>query len=54
VKAMTDKELVTIVNTQAADDVTDTVGEMPANLASKVLKSRRQRHAEGHQLSFEL
>jgi magnesium transporter len=39
VKAMTDKELVTIVNTQAADDVTDTVGEMPANLASKVLKA---------------
>lgn len=39
VKAMTDKELVTIVNTQAADDVADTVGEMPANLASKVLKA---------------
>jgi len=39
VKAMTDKELVQIVNQQAADDVADTVGEMPANLAQKVLQA---------------
>src|SRR5574344_1500322 len=39
VKAMTDKELVSVINTQAADDVADTVGDMPANLARRVLKA---------------
>lgn len=37
VKAMTDKELVSIINSQSADDVADTVGDMPANLARRVL-----------------
>ena len=39
VKAMTDKELVALVNEQFADDVTDTVGDMPANLARRVLRA---------------
>ena len=39
VKAMTDRELVQIINTQSVDDVTDVVGEMPANLAQRVLKA---------------
>lgn len=39
VKAMTDKELVAIINTQSADDVADTVGDMPANLAKRVLQA---------------
>lgn len=39
VKAMTDKELVPIINAQSADDVADTVGDMPANLSSRVLKA---------------
>lgn len=39
IKAMTDKELVTLINTQAADDVADAVSEMPANLANKVLRA---------------
>jgi magnesium transporter len=37
VKAMTDKDLVKVINEQAADDLADTVGDMPANLAIKVL-----------------
>lgn len=37
VQAMTNKELVELINSQAADDVADTVGDMPANLAKKVL-----------------
>ncbi len=37
VSAMTDKELVPIVNQQFADDVADTLGDMPANLAKRVL-----------------
>lgn len=37
VKAMTDKDLVKLINDQAADDLADTVGDMPANLAIKVL-----------------
>jgi magnesium transporter len=37
VKAMTDKDLVKIINEQSADDIADTVGDMPANLAIKVL-----------------
>lgn len=37
VQAMTNKELVTLVNSQAADDIADAVGDMPANLAKKVL-----------------
>jgi magnesium transporter len=37
VKAMTDKELVGLVNKQAADDIADTVGDMPANLAKRVI-----------------
>lgn len=39
VKAMTDKELVSIINSQSADDIADTVGDMPANLARKVLSA---------------
>lgn len=39
VKAMTDKELVALINEQFADDVTDTVGDMPANLARRVLRA---------------
>jgi len=39
IKAMTDKELVAIINAQSADDMADTVGDMPANLAKKVLKA---------------
>ena len=39
IKAMTDKELVPLINSQAADDIADTVSEMPANLASRVLKA---------------
>ncbi len=37
VQAMTNKELVELINEQYADDVADTVGDMPANLAMKVL-----------------
>jgi len=37
VQAMTNKELVALINQQSADDVADTVGDMPANLAKKVL-----------------
>lgn len=37
VQAMTNKELVEIVNSQYADDLADSVGDMPANLAKKVL-----------------
>jgi magnesium transporter len=37
VKALTDKDLVKLINGQAADDLADTVGDMPANLAIKVL-----------------
>jgi magnesium transporter len=39
VKALTDKELVQLINAQSVDDVTDTISEMPANLASRVLKA---------------
>ena len=39
IKAMTDKELVPLINSQSADDIADTVSEMPANLASRVLKA---------------
>lgn len=39
VRTMTDKELIQVINAQSADDVADTVGEMPANLASRVLKA---------------
>ena len=39
IKAMTDKELVALINAQSADDVADTVSEMPANLANKVLRA---------------
>ena len=39
IKAMTDKELVEIINEQYADDVADTVNELPANLASRVLRA---------------
>jgi Mg/Co/Ni transporter MgtE len=37
VRALTDKDLVKLINEQAADDLADTVGDMPANLAIKVL-----------------
>ncbi|MCQ2741787.1 MAG: magnesium transporter [Bacilli bacterium] len=39
IKAMTDKELVAIINEQYADDVADVVGDLPANLAQRVLKA---------------
>ena len=39
IKAMTDKDLVAVINAQSADDMADTVGDMPANLASRVLKA---------------
>ena len=39
IKAMTDKELVDLINEQYADDVADTVIELPANLASRVLRA---------------
>ena len=39
IKAMTDKELVEIINEQYADDVADTIVELPANLASRVLRA---------------
>lgn len=39
VRAMTDKELVSLINSQSADDVADTIGDMPANLARKVLSA---------------
>ncbi len=39
VKAMTDKELVSLINSQSADDIADTIGDMPANLARKVLSA---------------
>ena len=39
VKAMTDRELVRIINESSVDDLADTVGDMPANLAQKVLKA---------------
>ena len=39
IKAMTDKELVDLINEQYADDVVDTVNELPANLANRVLRA---------------
>ncbi len=39
IKAMTDKELVDLIKEQYADDVADTVNELPANLASRVLRA---------------
>ena len=39
ISAMTDKQLVEIINAQYADDVADTVNELPANLASRVLRA---------------
>lgn len=39
VKAMTDKELVALISEQFADDAADTIGDMPANLARKVLRA---------------
>ena len=39
IKAMTDKDLVQLINEQAADDIVDTIGDMPANLVSRVLKA---------------
>ena len=39
VKTMTNKELVEIINASYADDIADIVTEMPANLASKVLRA---------------
>jgi len=39
VAAMTDKELVELINEQYADDLADTVDEMPANLARRVLQA---------------
>lgn len=39
IKTMTDKELVPLISAQSADDIADTIGDMPANLAHKVLKA---------------
>ncbi|MCF0113572.1 MAG: magnesium transporter, partial [Bacilli bacterium] len=39
IKAMTNKDLVELINAQAADDIADTYGDLPANLANKVLRA---------------
>ena len=39
ISAMTNRDLVTLINSQYADDLADAVGDMPANLASKVLQA---------------
>ena len=39
ITAMTNRDLVQIINTQSADDVADTIGDLPANLANKVLQA---------------
>lgn len=39
IQAMTNRDLVALINSQSADDVVDTVGDMPANLASKVIQA---------------
>ena len=39
VRAMTDKDLVELINSQPADEVTDAIEELPANLASRVMKA---------------
>lgn len=39
IRGMTDKELVAVINEQYADDIADVVGDMPANLAMRVLKA---------------
>lgn len=39
IQTMTDKELVSIIDSQYADDIADTVGDMPANLARRVLSA---------------
>ncbi len=39
IQAMTDKELVSVIDAQSADDIADTVGDMPANLARRVLSA---------------
>ena len=39
IKTMTDKELAPLINSQFADDIADTISEMPANLASRVLRA---------------
>ncbi|MCQ2799842.1 MAG: magnesium transporter [Bacilli bacterium] len=55
VTAMTDRELVTLINMQSADDVADTVDEMPANLARRVLKAAdpEMRDDINHLLKYE-
>lgn len=51
IKTMTDKELVAIVNEQYADDIADTVGDLPANLAQRVLKAAdKEMRADVNQL----
>lgn len=39
IQAMTDKDLVELINSQPADEVTDAIEELPANLASRVMKA---------------
>lgn len=39
IAAMTNRDLVQLINMQAVDDVADAVGDMPANLANKVLRA---------------
>ncbi|MBO4737200.1 MAG: hypothetical protein J5627_02010, partial [Bacilli bacterium] len=39
VTAMSDRELIAMINEQYADDVADTVDDMPSNLARRVLKA---------------
>lgn len=39
IRAMTDKDLVRLINEQYADDLADTIVDMPANLANRVLKA---------------
>ena len=39
ISAMTDRDLVELINAQSVDDVVDTYGDLPANLSSRVLKA---------------
>lgn len=55
VAAMNDRELITIINMQSADDVADTIDELPANLARRVLKAAdpEMRADINHLLNYE-
>ncbi len=55
VTAMSDRELIAIINEQSADDIADAVDDMPANLAKRVLKaaSPDMRKDVNHLLKYE-